>query len=82
MQINVRDLNKKQTPEEFLKENFGSNLREAEEVQTASFKGYTAITKGKTPFGTQDTRIAVVFKGKQVYQFLAAAEDETLPTQI
>ena len=78
MQINVRDLNKKQTPEEFLKENFGSNLREAEEVQTASFKGYTAITKGKTPYGTQDTRIAVVFKGKQVYQFLAAAKDATL----
>ena len=78
MQINVRDLNKRQTPEEFMKEHFGENLRDGKEVKTASFSGYTAITKGKTPFGTQDTRVGVVFKGKQVYQFLAAAKDATL----
>ena len=78
MQIGVRDLNKRQTPKEFMQENFGDDLRDGQEVKTASFSGYTAITKGKTPFGTQDTRIAAIFKGKQVYQFFAAAKDATL----
>ena len=78
MQISLRDLNKRQTPQEFLKDQFGKDLRNGEKVETESYEGYTGITKGKTPFGTQDTRVAVVFKDKQVYQFLAAAKDATL----
>lgn len=78
MQISLRDLNKRQTPKQFLKDQFGKDLRNGKKVKTESYEGYTAITKGKTPFGTQDTRVAVVFKDKQVYQFLAAAKDATL----
>ncbi len=78
MQITLRDLNKRQSPRQFIESEFGNNLRSEQEVVTESFKGYTAITRTKTPFGNQDTRIAAVFKGKQVYQFLAAAKDPTL----
>ena len=78
MQITLRDLNKRQSPKEFIESEFGNKLRSEQEVVTESFKGYTAITKTKTPFGNQDTRIAAVFKGKQVYQFLAAAKDPNL----
>lgn len=78
MQISLRDLNKRQTPKEFIESQFGNNLRGEQEVVTESYKGYTAIAKTKTPFGNQDTRIAAVFKDKQVYQFLAAAKDATL----
>ena len=78
MQISLRDLNKRQTPKEFIKTEFGNDLRSEQEVVTESYKGYTAITKTKTPFGNQDTRIAAIFKDKQVYQFLAAAKDATL----
>jgi predicted Zn-dependent protease len=62
----------------FIESEFGNKLRSEQEVVTESFKGYTAITRTKTPFGTQDTRIAAVFKGKQVYQFLAAAKDPAM----
>jgi predicted Zn-dependent protease len=78
MQITLRDLNKRQSPKEFIESEFGNKLRSEQEVVTESFKGYTAITRTKTPFGTQDTRIAAVFKGKQVYQFLAAAKDPAM----
>ena len=75
MQITLRDLDKRLSPEAFVKREFGDNLRHGEKVTTASYKGYTAITTATTPFGRQDTRIAAVFKGKQVYQFLAAAKN-------
>ena len=78
MQITLRDLNKRQTPKEFIQSEFGNKLRSEQEIATASFKGYSAITKTKTPFGNQDTRIAAVFNDKQVYQFLAAAKDINL----
>ena len=78
MQITLRDLNKRQSPKEFIESEFGDKLRSEQEVVTESFKGYTAITKTKTPFGNQDTRIAAIFKDKQVYQFLAAAKDPNL----
>jgi len=78
MQISLRDLNKRQTPKEFIQSEFGDNLRGDKPVKTESFEGYTAITKYKTPFGTQDTRIAALFKGKQVFQVLAAAKDANL----
>ncbi len=78
MQVSLRDLNKRQTPKEFIQSEFGDELRSEREVNTESFKGYTAITKAKTPFGNQDTRIAAIFEGKQVYQILAAAKDPNL----
>ncbi|MDW3095785.1 MAG: M48 family metalloprotease [Gammaproteobacteria bacterium] len=78
MQISLRDLNKRQTPKEFIQSQFGDNLRNDKPITTESFKGYTAITKTKTPFGNQDTRIAALFKDKQVFQVLAAAKDLNL----
>ena len=78
MQVSLRDLNKRQTPKQFIESEFGDKLRDGKEVKTESFKGYTAITKTKTPFGKQDTRIAAIFRDKQVYQILAAAKDPNL----
>ena len=78
MQVSLRDLNKRQTPKQFMESEFGDQLRDGQEVVTESFKGYTAVTKTKTPFGNQDTRIAAIFKNKQVYQILAAAKDVNL----
>ncbi len=78
MQVTLRDLNKRQTPKEFIESEFGKDLRSDKAVKTESFSGYTAITKTKTPFGKQDTRITALFKGKQVFQILAAAKDPSL----
>lgn len=78
MQISLRDLNKRQSPKEFIQSQFGEDIRSDKPVKTESFSGYTAITRTKTPFGTQDTRIAALFKDKQVFQILAAAKDADL----
>lgn len=78
MQISLRDLNKRQSPKEFIQSQFGEDIRSDKPVKTESFNGYTAITRTKTPFGTQDTRIAALFKDKQVFQILAAAKDADL----
>lgn len=78
MQVTLRDLNKRQSPQQFIENEFGNELKSGEVVNTESFKGYTAITKTKTPFGNQDTRIAAIFRDKQVYQILAAAKSPEL----
>ena len=78
MQVSLRDLNKRQTPKEFIESEFGDKLREGKAIKTESFKGYSAIAKTKTPFGNQDTRITAIFRDKQVYQILAAAKDPEL----
>ncbi|MEM8844067.1 MAG: M48 family metalloprotease [Pseudomonadota bacterium] len=78
MQITVSDLNKRQTPEQYLRERFGNSLKAGEKISTANYEGYTGVAPANTPFGRQDTRIGVVFKGNQVYQFLAAAKDSNL----
>ena len=78
MQITLRDAGRQASPEAFIKREFGKNLRHGEKITGASYKGYTAITTANTPFGRQDTRIAAVFKGKQIYQFLAAAKNAML----
>lgn len=76
--IQLRDLNKHQSPKELIESEYGKDLRDEQEVVTDSFKGYTAITKTKTPFGIQDTRVAAVFEGKQVYLFTAAVKNLNL----
>ena len=78
MQVTLRDLNKRQSPKEFIQSEFGNDIREDESIKTESYQGYTAIAETKTPFGTQDTRISAIFRGKQVFQILAAAKDPNL----
>lgn len=78
MQVTLRDRNKRQTPKEFIQNEFGAELRSDKSIKTDSFSGYTAITKSNTPFGKQDTRISVLFRDKQVFQILAAAKDPEL----
>lgn len=78
MQITIGTSNGTSSPKEFIESQFGDQLRSEQQVKTDSFSGYTAIAKTQTPFGNQDTRIAAVFNGNQIYQFLAAAKDINL----
>ncbi len=78
MQVTLEDLNKKRTPEEFIKAEFGKDLKAGEKISTETYEGYTGIAVVNTPFGRQDTRIGVVFKDKQVFKFLATAKTAEL----
>lgn len=78
MQVTLEDLNKKRSPEDFIKAEFGKDLKAGEKITTESYEGYTGIAMVNTPFGRQDTRIGVVFKDKQVFKFLATAKEPEL----
>lgn len=81
IQMTLRDLNKRQTPRQFLQDQFKKGLEQGASIETDDYQGYTAIVKTNTPFGQQNTRVGVIFKDRQVYQIIAAAKDETLLSQ-
>ena len=77
LQITLTDLNKRQTPKEYLNEQFKGDISEGQNVQTSSFKGYTGLTTLKTQGGKLPSRVAAIFDGKLVYQILIAGKTST-----
>jgi len=75
LQITIDDLNKKQTPKQYLDEQFKGKVTEGQPVQTANFQGYTGYTNISTKGGSVPSRVAAVFHGKRVYQVLIAGKD-------
>ena len=71
LQMTLEDLNFREEPEEYLKR-FAQNVLEEEDLSINGFKGYSvkAIQSGKI------TRMAVIFKQNQVYQFIGFLKDE------
>ena len=71
LQMTLEDLNFREEPEKYLKR-FAQNVLEEEDLSINGFKGYSvkAIQSGKT------TRMAVIFKQNQVYQFIGFLKDE------
>ena len=67
----LEDLNFRETPEEYLKR-FAQNVIEEDDLNINGFKGYSvkAFQSGKI------TRMAVIFKQNQVYQFIGYLKDE------
>ncbi|MEJ2114698.1 MAG: peptidase, partial [Gammaproteobacteria bacterium] len=51
LQITVDDLNKNQTPKQYLTEQFKGKISKGQPVQTASFNGYTGYTNLTTKSG-------------------------------
>ena len=71
LQMTLEDLNFRETPEEYLKR-FVQNVIEEDDLNINGFKGYSvkAFQSGKI------TRMAVIFKQNQVYQFIGYLKDE------
>ena len=69
--MTLEDLNFRETPEEYLKR-FAQNVIEEDDLNINGFKGYSvkAFQSGKI------TRMAVIFKQNQVYQFIGYLKDE------
>ena len=76
LQIMVTDLNKRQTPKEYLTELTKGNLKNGENVKTTNFKGYTGHTTLSTQSGKVPSRVAAVFDGKRVYQIMVAGKNQ------
>ncbi len=75
LQITIDDLNKKQTPKQYLDEQFKGKVTKGQPVQTANFQGYTGYTNLSTKNGSVPSRVAAVFHGKRIYQVLIAGKD-------
>ena len=75
LQITVDDLNKNQTPKQYLTEQFKGKISNGQPVQTANFQGYTGYTNLTTKGGKVPSRVAAVFQGKRIYQVLIAGKD-------
>ena len=75
LQITVDDLNKNQTPKQYLDEQFKGQISKGQPVQTANFKGYTGLTTLSTKSGKVPSRVAAIFQGKRIYQVLIAGQN-------
>lgn len=75
LQITVDDLNKNQTPKQYLDEQFKGQISKGQDVRTANFKGYTGLTTLSTKSGKVPSRVAAVFQGKRIYQVLIAGQN-------
>ena len=65
LQVNVEDLNFRESPRSYM-DRVASNHYQGKELRMNGFNGYTALSNrsGRT------VRLAIVFKEKQVYQFI------------
>ncbi len=76
LQITVTDLNKRQTPKEYLTEQFKGKISNGQDVQTANFQGYTGLTTLNTQSGKLPSRVAAIFYDKRIYQILVAGKNQ------
>jgi len=77
LQITLTDMSKRQTPQEYLNEQFkDSSLKNGENVTTPDFQGYTGLTTIKASNGKLPSRVAAVFDDKRIYQILAVGRHE------
>ena len=75
LQITIDDLNKNQSPKEYLNEQFKGKITKGQPVKTANFSGYTGYTNLTTNNGSVPSRVAAVFQNKRIYQVLVAGKD-------
>ena len=72
--VSLRDRNRRESARKHLERTFRGRLTQAAPLRGA-LEGHTALARMNTPYGRRPARVAVVFKDKQAYEFLAAAED-------
>jgi predicted Zn-dependent protease len=77
LQLRGEDLNKRVTPEEYLKGLLKvRNLKSEGPIQGTTLPSYSGVTPLNTPFGRRDARVSVVFLDNRAFLFLAAAKND------
>ncbi len=75
IQVGVEDLNKRISAKEFLTTRLKvKSLTEGRRLDNDGLDGYTGLTRGNTPYGQRDIRIAVVYLGNKAYTFIATTK--------
>ena len=73
LQMTLEDLNFKESPESYMRR-FASDTYEDQELIVNGYKGFTA----RAYRSGRSTRMAVVFKNNQVYQFIGYTKNESI----
>lgn len=75
MQLQMQDLNKRMSPEEFAKTRLKLSLKDGGPLAGTDLPSYTGITTiDKTPFGRRTTRVSVVYLDNRAYIFFGTAK--------
>ncbi|HYM47149.1 MAG TPA: hypothetical protein VES91_01630, partial [Burkholderiaceae bacterium] len=71
------DLNKRETPQEYLHARVKANKFANEtKIDGSAFPSHTAIARLATPYGARDTRVMVLFHDNRAFTFFATAKDD------
>ena len=73
IQLMAEDLNRRESPQQFLTKKFG-NLLQGEAIGGNS-TGYTGISEIDTPFGKRNSRVAAIVRDKRVFVALGVKRD-------
>lgn len=76
MRLTVVDQNRKQLPEEYLRDTFGENNLEQGTSLRTNLPGYAARTALRTPYGRRTAIVAALYHDKKIYRFLAATKEQ------
>ncbi len=79
MQVTLRDLNRRQSPEQFLRREF-DDLQQGQRLTTEMFPAYAGITKMNTAFGQVYGRVATAFHNNRAFIFGAASKQGLVET--
>ncbi len=78
LQLSLQDLNRRQTPEEFLRSKF-ADLKQGQSFRTDDYDAYSGLTtKLNTPFGRRPTRVAAIFAGKRGFVLIGASKHDII----
>ncbi|MDH3638211.1 MAG: M48 family metalloprotease [Gammaproteobacteria bacterium] len=74
VQLSLEDLNRRESPEEFLRSKF-SDLKQGQSFSADGYQAYSGLTtKLNTPFGRRPTRVAAVFASKRAFVLVGASK--------
>jgi len=74
MQMTREPNDKRLSPKKFMRQNLkATNLRQGKAFSANGLKGYSAVTRGETPFGKRRIRYAVVNRGDDSFIFASTA---------
>lgn len=74
MLVTLGQAESSETPKQFTERTFG-NVQNGQNLTAGSYEGYSGIVRANTPFGEQNTRVSVIFRGNQAFQFMSATRE-------
>jgi predicted Zn-dependent protease len=76
IQLSAEDLNKRMTPEEYVKQQLKHSLKDGAPVPGTALPSYSGTATIKTPFGQRKTRVSVVYLDNRAFVLLGATKSD------